>query len=130
MLVISVLSLLRNLTVTRKEEALSLRKVSLLTFTRQSLRLTIMYVDHSVAATKTPIIFIGTGEHLHDLEKFTPKPFISKMLGMGDMQGLVERAQEMAMANPERQESMMKKLEKGEFTVRDLKDQLQTIMGM
>jgi len=89
-----------------------------------------MYVDHSVAATKTPIIFIGTGEHLHDLEKFTPKPFISKMLGMGDMQGLVERAQEMAMANPERQESMMKKLEKGEFTVRDLKDQLQTIMGM
>ncbi|GAA5828853.1 hypothetical protein JCM3766R1_003843 [Sporobolomyces carnicolor] len=84
----------------------------------------------AVAATKTPIIFIGTGEHMHDLEKFAPKPFISKMLGMGDMQGLVERAQEMAMANPERQESMMKKLEKGEFTVRDLKDQLQTIMGM
>ncbi|GAA5883571.1 hypothetical protein JCM16303_004890 [Sporobolomyces ruberrimus] len=84
----------------------------------------------AVAATKTPIIFIGTGEHLHDLEKFSPQPFISKMLGMGDMQGLVERAQEMAMANPERQESMMKKLEKGEFTVRDLKDQLQTIMGM
>ncbi|GAA5898193.1 RNA-binding signal recognition particle subunit SRP54 [Sporobolomyces salmoneus] len=84
----------------------------------------------AVAATNTPIIFIGTGEHMHDLEKFSPKPFISKMLGMGDMQGLVERAQEMAMANPERQESMMKKLEKGEFTIRDLKDQLQTIMGM
>ncbi|GAA5873493.1 hypothetical protein JCM1840_007395, partial [Sporobolomyces johnsonii] len=83
----------------------------------------------AVAATNTPIIFIGTGEHLHDLEKFSPQPFISKMLGMGDMQGLVERAQEMAMANPERQETMMKKLEKGEFTVRDLKDQLQTIMG-
>ncbi|GAA6059506.1 hypothetical protein JCM10212_002249 [Sporobolomyces blumeae] len=84
----------------------------------------------AVAATNTPIIFIGTGEHLHDLEKFSPQPFISKMLGMGDMQGLVERAQEMALANPERQENMMKKLEKGEFTVRDLKDQLQTIMGM
>lgn len=49
---------------------------------------------------------------------------------MGDMQGFVERAQELAMANPERQENMMKKLEKGEFTVRDLKDQMQTIMGM
>lgn len=85
---------------------------------------------HSVAATNTPIIFIGTGEHLHDLEKFSPQPFISKMLGMGDMQGLVERAQEMALANPERQEKMMKKLEKGEFTVRDLKDQLATVMGM
>ncbi|GAA5851102.1 hypothetical protein JCM9279_000322 [Rhodotorula babjevae] len=84
----------------------------------------------AVAATHTPIIFIGTGEHLHDLEKFSPKPFISKMLGMGDMQGLVERAQEMAMANPERQENMMKKLEKGEFTVRDLKEQMQTIMNM
>lgn len=83
-----------------------------------------------VAATNTPIIFIGTGEHLHDLEKFSPQPFISKMLGMGDMQGLVERAQEMAMANPERQENMMKKLEKGEFTIRDLKEQLNTVMGM
>lgn len=89
-------------------------------------------IDHpySVAATKTPIIFIGTGEHLHDLEKFSPQPFISKMLGMGDMQGLLEQAQEVAMANPERQENFMKKLEKGEFTIRDLKDQLQTIMNM
>ncbi|KAK4051462.1 Signal recognition particle [Microbotryomycetes sp. JL201] len=84
----------------------------------------------AVAATKTPIIFIGTGEHLHDLEKFSPQPFISKMLGMGDMQGLLEQAQEVAMANPERQENLMKKLEKGEFTIRDLKDQLQTIMNM
>ncbi|KAM0789151.1 hypothetical protein ACM66B_000003 [Microbotryomycetes sp. NB124-2] len=84
----------------------------------------------AVAATKTPIIFIGTGEHLHDLEKFSPQPFISKMLGMGDMQGLLEQAQEAAMANPERQENLMKKLEKGEFTIRDLKDQLQTIMNM
>ncbi|KAL8279927.1 hypothetical protein RQP46_007777 [Phenoliferia psychrophenolica] len=84
----------------------------------------------AVAATKTPIIFIGTGEHLHDLEKFSPQPFISKMLGMGDMQGLMEQAQEMAMANPDRQQNMMKKFEKGEFTVRDLKEQMATIMGM
>jgi len=44
----------------------------------------------SVAATKTPIIFLGTGEHLNDLERFTPQPFISKLLGQGDMQGLME----------------------------------------
>jgi signal recognition particle GTPase len=44
----------------------------------------------SVAATKTPIIFLGTGEHLHDLEKFSPQPFVSKLLGMGDVQGFVE----------------------------------------
>ncbi|GAA6009726.1 RNA-binding signal recognition particle subunit SRP54, partial [Rhodotorula paludigena] len=83
----------------------------------------------AVAATSTPIIFLGVGEHLHDLEKFSPRPFVSKLLGMGDMQGLVERAQEMALADPARQENMIKKLEKGEFTVRDLKDQLQTVMN-
>jgi signal recognition particle GTPase len=44
----------------------------------------------SVAATKTPIIFLGTGEHLNDLERFAPQPFVSKLLGQGDMQGLME----------------------------------------
>jgi signal recognition particle subunit SRP54 len=44
----------------------------------------------SVAATKTPIIFLGVGEHFNDLERFVPSPFISKLLGMGDMQGLFE----------------------------------------
>lgn len=42
----------------------------------------------------------------------------------------MEQAQEIALANPDRQENMMKKLEKGEFTVRDLKEQMATIMGM
>ncbi|GAA6032316.1 hypothetical protein JCM8097_008115 [Rhodosporidiobolus ruineniae] len=84
----------------------------------------------AVAATQTPILFLGTGEHLHDLEPFRPRPFISKLLGLGDVQGLVERAQEMAMADPERQERMVKRLQEGVFTVRDLKDQLATIAGM
>lgn len=35
----------------------------------------------AVAATGSPIVFIGTGEHMHDLEMFHSKPFISKMLG-------------------------------------------------
>lgn len=36
----------------------------------------------SVAATKSPIIFIGTGEHIDDFEPFKTQPFISKLLGM------------------------------------------------
>jgi signal recognition particle subunit SRP54 len=53
--------------------------------------LTVMCVFvRSVAATKTPIIFLGVGEHFNDLERFVPSPFISKLLGMGDMQGLFE----------------------------------------
>lgn len=37
--------------------------------------------DNSVAATHSPVIFIGTGEHIHDLERFSARPFIQKMLG-------------------------------------------------
>ncbi|ORY35519.1 signal recognition particle 54 kDa protein [Naematelia encephala] len=84
----------------------------------------------AVAATKTPIIFLGTGEHLNDLERFAPQPFISKLLGMGDMQGLVEHMQDMARANPERQKEMAKKLEQGKFSIRDWREQLGNIMGM
>ncbi|OAX80677.1 hypothetical protein ACJ72_04981 [Emergomyces africanus] len=47
----------------------------------------------AVAATHTPIIFLGTGEHMLDLERFSPKPFIQKLLGMGDMASLVEHVQ-------------------------------------
>lgn len=54
----------------------------------------------SVAVTKTPIIFLGVGEHLNDLEKFTPQPFISKLLGMGDMQGLFEHMYVQAHSSP------------------------------
>ncbi|WRT68388.1 signal recognition particle protein SRP54 [Kwoniella shivajii] len=84
----------------------------------------------AVAVTKTPIIFLGTGEHLHDLEKFAPQPFVSKLLGMGDVQGLVEHMQDMARANPDRQKDLAKKLEQGKFTIRDWKDQLSNIMSM
>lgn len=88
----------------------------------------------AVAATKTPIMFIGTGEHLHDLEKFTPGPFISKMLGMGDLTGLMEHVQDMQAAQgfdqKEKREEMMKKLQQGVFTIRDMRDQLSTVMSM
>ncbi|KNC73159.1 hypothetical protein SARC_14284, partial [Sphaeroforma arctica JP610] len=44
----------------------------------------------AVAATKSPIIFMGTGEHLDDFEPFSAQPFVSKLLGMGDLGGLME----------------------------------------
>lgn len=80
----------------------------------------------AVAATHTPIIFIGTGEHMLDLERFAPQPFISKLLGMGDMQGLVEHVQALKLD----QKDTMKHLAEGVFTVRDLRDQLTNIMKM
>ena len=81
----------------------------------------------AVAATKTPICFIGTGEHIYDLEKFSPNNFISKLLGMGDMQGLMETVQTLDL---NKNKEMQKHLQQGIFTVRDLRDQLGNIMKM
>ena len=39
--------------------------------------------------TGSPIVFIGTGEHFDDFEPFKPKSFISRLLGLGDMESLV-----------------------------------------
>merc|ERR1719509_536982 len=49
----------------------------------------------AVAATKSPIIFIGTGEHIDDLEQFRTKAFVQKLLGMGDLETLVEKVEEL-----------------------------------
>ncbi|KAI9829652.1 MAG: hypothetical protein M1819_006023 [Sarea resinae] len=80
----------------------------------------------AVAATHTPIVFIGTGEHMLDLERFAPQPFVSKLLGMGDVQGLVEHVQALKLD----QKDTMKHIAEGVFTVRDLRDQLSNIMKM
>lgn len=80
----------------------------------------------AVAATHTPIVFIGTGEHLLDLERFAPQAFVSKLLGMGDMAGLVEHVQSLKLD----QKDTLKHIQEGTFTVRDMRDQLQNIMKM
>ena len=84
----------------------------------------------SVAATKTPIIFLGTGEHLTDLDRFAPQPFISKLLGLGDVQGLMEHMQDLATQNPDRQKEMAKKLEEGKLSIRDWREQIQNVMNL
>jgi len=80
----------------------------------------------AVAATHTPIVFIGTGEHMLDLERFAPTQFVYKLLGMGDMQGLMEHVQSLKLD----QKDTMKHIVEGVFTVRDLRDQLSNIMKM
>lgn len=56
--------------------------VDFYTFITQTLMLAIKMFLNRVAATKSPIIFIGTGEHIDDFEPFKTQPFISKLLGM------------------------------------------------
>lgn len=80
----------------------------------------------AVAATKSPVIFIGTGEHIDNLEPFEKKPFISKLLGMGDIEGLMERVKDLNMD----EEQMMKDIQKGRFTLRNMYEQFQNIMKL
>ena len=83
-----------------------------------------------VATTQTPIIFLGVGEHLHDLDRFSPQPFISKLLGLGDMQGLMEHMQDLATQNPDKQKEIAKKLEEGKLSIRDWREQISNVMNM
>ncbi|KAJ1557895.1 Signal recognition particle, partial [Cladochytrium tenue] len=82
----------------------------------------------AVAATRSPILFIGTGEHLNDLEIFRANQFISKMLGMGDLTGLMETVQELSATGNSKE--LAKKLEAGVLTLRDLYQQFQNIASM
>lgn len=81
----------------------------------------------AVATTNSSIIFIGTGEHIDDFELFKVKPFLQKLLGMGDIQGLVEKVSEMGL---EDNEELIKRLKQGQFTLRDMYEQFQNIMKM
>ena len=75
-----------------------------------------------------PIKFIGIGEKVDDLEVFNPKGFVSRILGMGDIEALLEKTKE-AVSEKEAQE-MSKKLLKGEFNFIDLYDQMEKMSSM
>ncbi|KAL4737594.1 SRP54-type protein [Aspergillus similis] len=83
----------------------------------------------AVAATHTPIIFLGTGEHMMDLERFEPKAFIQKLLGMGDMAGLVEHVQAVTKDSAAAKETY-KHIAEGIYTLRDFRENITSIMKM
>ena len=72
--------------------------------------------------TKKPIKFLGTGEGLKDFEAFQPERLARRILGMGDVVGLVEKAQE--AFDIDNAEKLKKKLEKNSFTLVDFQEQL------
>ena len=80
------------------------------------------------AATKAPIKFIGVGEKLDDIEEFNPKGFVGRLLGMGDLEALLEKAKE-AISEEEAQD-LGKKILKGEFNFLDLYEQMKAMNKM
>jgi signal recognition particle subunit SRP54 len=80
------------------------------------------------AVTGKPIRFVGLGEKMDALETFEPQRIAGRILGMGDIVALVERAQETIEA--EQAERMMKRFQKGQFNMNDLRMQLEQMMKM
>ncbi|MHB2267456.1 signal recognition particle protein [Aliihoeflea sp. PC F10.4] len=80
------------------------------------------------AVTGKPIKLIGTGEKMDALEEFYPKRIADRILGMGDIVSLVERASETIDA--EKAQAMAKKMQAGKFDLNDLADQLRQMQQM
>lgn len=77
----------------------------------------------AVGHTGAPILFIGTGEHIEDLETFNPERFISRLLGMGDMHALLEKMRESIDEN--KAEETARKIISGHFTLREMYEQME-----
>jgi signal recognition particle subunit SRP54 len=83
----------------------------------------------AVAATKSPIIFIGNGEHFTDLEPFDPKGFSGGLLGYTDYKALLSKIP-IDEFDKKSQMEMLERATKGTFTMRDLKNKLGILMKM
>ncbi|SPJ24459.1 signal recognition particle protein [Palleronia abyssalis] len=80
------------------------------------------------AVTGKPIKFVGLGEKMDALETFEPERIAGRILGMGDIVALVEKAQQTIEA--EQAERMMKRFQKGQFNMNDLRMQLEQMIKM
>ena len=81
-----------------------------------------------VSVVGVPIAFAGMGERLEDLEPFHADRFVSRVLGMGDVLSLIEKAE--AAINQNDAERLEEKIRSNEFTLEDFRDQLKTIKKM
>lgn len=80
------------------------------------------------AVTGAPIKFIGVGEKVDDFEQFNPQGFVGRLLGMGDLEALLEKAKE--AVSEEEAKDIESKFLKGEFTLIDLYNQMEAMSKM
>ncbi len=80
------------------------------------------------AETGAKVKFIGVGEHIDDFEDYEPKRFVSRLLGLGDLQTLLSKAEE--AIKKEEAEALAKKFMKAEFTFDDLMKQMEALQKM
>jgi signal recognition particle subunit SRP54 len=82
----------------------------------------------ATAVTGAPIKFIGVGEKTSDIEEFDPEGFVGRLLGMGDIKALLEKAKE--VMSEEEAQDLGKKFLKGDFNFLDLYEQLSAMKKM
>jgi signal recognition particle subunit SRP54 len=80
------------------------------------------------AVTEAPIVFIGVGERVDDIEPFNPPGFVSRLLGMGDVEALLEKSKE--AITEEQAEDLGKRMLKGDFNLIDLYEQMNAMKKM
>ena len=80
------------------------------------------------AETKAGVYFIGTGEKINDLEEFNPKTFLSRLLGMGNLEALIEKIK--SVTDEKEQKEMQKKLEQGKISLTDVIEQVKSMNSL
>ena len=80
------------------------------------------------AETKADVYFITTGEKINDIEEFDPKKFLSRLLGMGDLQSLIEKIK--SVTNEDKQKEIQKRMEEGKLSLEDVVEQVKAMSSM
>ncbi len=83
----------------------------------------------AISKTNAKIVFLGTGEHIRDMEAFDAKKFISKLLGMGDLSGLIQMASE-EIDDQEAMEAVAHAIVTGKFNLNDMYYQMAAVDKM
>jgi signal recognition particle subunit SRP54 len=80
------------------------------------------------AETKAGVYFITTGEKINDLESFNPKTFLSRLLGMGDLESLIEKIH--SVTDEKKQKEIQEKLEEGNLSLEDVIEQVKSMNSL
>ncbi|MBW6442592.1 signal recognition particle receptor subunit alpha [Patescibacteria group bacterium] len=80
------------------------------------------------AETKAPVYFITTGEKINDLEEFNPKSFLSRLLGMGDLETLMEKIR--TISDEKSQKKVQESLKEGRLSLEDVAEQAKSMSSL
>lgn len=80
------------------------------------------------AETNASVHFITTGEKINDIEEFNPQTFLSRLLGMGDLQSLIEKIK--SITDEKQQEKIQKSLEEGKLSLEDVIEQVKSMSSL